>query len=234
MVSKKEFTDLQNQVIDQAEDIKVLKEQIKSLNNKIRKLDAEKSVASHVSEILKENLDSISQYTRRPCLIVEGIPYVKGESIDDVENAAKKVFKENFGLEEEEIENELDKAHRVGPVFNGGDQKIIVKFKSHKFKEKVFKEKKANQDEKIKIKPSLTKRRNDLLSYARDLCEGHVNIHFVFADCHGNLKIRTRDRVNNRFVFGFNNELELSSLLVKVDKTIGSYRDDYNTGDEES
>ena len=83
MVTKKEFTDLQNQVIDQAEDIKVLKEQIKLLKNKIRKLDAEKTVASHVSEILKENLDSISQYTRRPCLIVEGIPHVKGESIED-------------------------------------------------------------------------------------------------------------------------------------------------------
>ena len=49
----------------------------------------------------------------------------------------------NLRFDEEEVQQEFDKCHCVGPV-KDGQQTTIVRFKSHKFKEKVYKKKKNN------------------------------------------------------------------------------------------
>ena len=115
-----------------------------------------------MNDVLSEKLDSVSQYTRRSCVIVEGIPVSNGESIEDIEKLAVNAVVK-LGFTKENVENEMDKAHRVGPIYEG-NQKVIIKFRSHKFNAKVYKERKSCDNNPIKFRPSLTKRRENLLS----------------------------------------------------------------------
>ena len=94
-----------------------------------------------MNDVLSEKLDNLSQYTRRSCVIVEGIPVSNGESIEDIEKLAVNAVVK-LGFTKENVENEMDKAHRVGPIYEG-NQKVIIKFRSHKFNAKVYKERKS-------------------------------------------------------------------------------------------
>ena len=59
--------------------------------------------------------EELEQYGRRLCLRVDGIPAVSNESSDDVMNLTKSLFKQaNASVPE----NVLDRAHRIGPVYN--------------------------------------------------------------------------------------------------------------------
>ena len=59
--------------------------------------------------------EELEQYGRRLCLRVDGIPAVSNESSDDVMNLTKSLFKQaNVSVPE----NVLDRAHRIGPVYN--------------------------------------------------------------------------------------------------------------------
>ena len=85
--------------------------QIAVLDFTIIQLNAEKVLSSHVNDILAEKLDDLQQFTRRPCIVMEGIPVNKGETVEQVENSAKEVLKDNLGFTEETVLKEFDKAH---------------------------------------------------------------------------------------------------------------------------
>ena len=68
----------------------------------------------------------------------------------------------------------------------------------------------------IKIAPNLTKRRGKLLYDAVQSTEDATRVNFVYADAHGDLKIRLNDPHNGRFVFPFNTLEELSKLLAEM------------------
>ena len=65
----------------------------------------------------------------------------------------------------------------------------------------------------MKIRTLLTKRRQNLLKYARELAEDYEVIHFVFADANVNLKLRLKEKVRNQMVFRFSNKTELAEIL---------------------
>ena len=60
---------------------------------------------------------------------------------------------------------------------------------------------------------SLTKRRQNLLKYAREQAEDYEIMHIVFADVNGNRKLCLKEKVRNRAVFSFNNKTELAEIL---------------------
>ena len=56
--------------------IKALQQKIDLMDQKFIEVFA---LSSHINSILTQKLDSLSQYIRRSCIIIEGIPVVEGE-----------------------------------------------------------------------------------------------------------------------------------------------------------
>ena len=69
------------------------------------------------------------------------------------------------------------------------------------------------KSERVKIRTSLTKRRQNLLKYACEQAEDYEIIHFVFADINGNLKLCLKEKVRNCMVFSCSNNTELAEIL---------------------
>ena len=204
MVTKREFADLQEKVLNQEKIINSLQLQVKILDYKVIQINAEKAFSSHINTILAEKLDDLCQYNRRPCIAMDGLPVEKGESIVQIEDSVKAVLKDNLGFTEETVNKEFDKAHRIGPKFYNRQQ-TIVKFRSHDFKSKVYNIRNSSTNSNIKIRPSLTKRREDLLEECTASFTGLPLFHFAFADCNGNIKIRTKSKIINIQYFNVRN-----------------------------
>ena len=208
--------------------IKALQQKINLMDQKFIEVFAEMALSSHINSILTEKLDSLSQYTRRSCIIIEGIPVVEGESVNQIEESAKNVLTENLGFNKSTVESEIDKAHGIGPG-KQNHQQVIVKFKSHKFQERVYNERKNCQDNSFKFRPSLTKRRENLLFKTRCELEGINNFHFAFTDGHGNIKVKTKQRINNKMFFNIRNMKDIADIMVTLDandNTVRNFRYD--------
>ena len=121
------------------------------------------------------------------------------------------------GISKEEITNNIDKLHKIGKTDKNNTQNTIIKFKSHSFKEKIYFKGKAIKQRDVKIKPSLTKHRIELLKDANTLItDNHgTNFLFAYADVHGNLKIRLKDARNRREVVRFVKEKDFNNLFAR-------------------
>ena len=119
------------------------------------------------------------------------------------------------GISKKEISNKIDKFHRTGKTNKNNTQNTMVKFKSHSFKEKIYFKRKAVKD--VKIKPTLTKHRIELLKNTNTLITDNpgTNFLFTYADVHGNLKIRLKNARNGREVVRFDNEKDFNQLFAK-------------------
>ena len=118
----------------------------------------------------------------------------------------------------------MDKYHRIGPPKENDVQDIIVRFKSHTAKENFF-IKRKNIKKKVKIRPSLAPDRKELLEEAVNMVNEYINNndngsmclknppHFVYADMHGNLKLKVTHKFNNKLFFRFSSITELCSLI---------------------
>ena len=79
-----------------------------------------------------------------------------------------------------------------------------------------------NKDKNIKLAPSLTRRRSQLLNKLQialnDSKENGIldAVKFVFADVHDSLKLVLQNPYKNRSVFSFNSELEFYQFVDKV------------------
>ena len=58
----------------------------------------------------------MQQYSRRNCIVLEGIPVKPRESISDLEKVVKSTIKTEFKLEGKDIAAEFDKTHRIGGI----------------------------------------------------------------------------------------------------------------------
>ena len=130
------------------------------------------------------------QYQRRACILVDDINLREEENEDQITEKVKDALIRNLGFDEDEVQQEFDKCHRVGRV-KDGQQTTIVRFKSHKFKEEVYKKRKTTKNKKIKIKLLLTRSRTKTLNYSHEVTNENPEIvNFAFADPNGNLKFQ--------------------------------------------
>ena len=171
----------------------------------------------------------IEAYSRRPCLILSEIQKPKKESRENIKTSVLENL-QKIGLPLKEIDRNIDKLHRVGRFDHETQtQPIIVKFRTYSFKEKIYHQwKKLAKG--IKISPSLTKRRSDILQQVQHIKEESSNdspneegiVKFAFADAHGTLKIVLTKSYKNRHVFAFDSVLEYFQIINKV-STKGRY-----------
>ena len=64
----------------------------------------------------------------------------------------------------------------------------------------------------VKFRTSLTRHRQNLLNFARNMCAEAEEINFMFSDINGNLKIRLKEPIGNRQVCSFRNKTKLAKL----------------------
>ena len=115
----------------------------------------------------------------------------------------------------------MDKFHRIGPTHEDNEQDMIVKFKSHSAKEEFFNCRK-NIRRGIKVKPSLTPDRRKLLKEADDFIKSYssgdslkIEPEYVFADIHGNLKVKMKKEGRGKRYFKFSSLSELREIIDK-------------------
>ena len=100
----------------------------------------------------------------------------------------------------------------MGPT-RDGKQSTVVRFRSHAFKEKVYRKRKEIKGKKIKVKLSLTKHRTRTIKYAHQITKNNAEVNFVYADLNGNLKLRLHDSIGNKYVYEFKSKEELHELF---------------------
>ena len=159
-----------------------------------------------VIEKLDERIDDSEQYSRRLCLRVDGIAVPNKDQKEDCVEMVHELFNE-AGVKIDK--DSIDRAHRIGRVNNHGKQQIIVRFKSFRERTLVYKHRKECKSAKISL--DLTKRRLNLLFWAKEAIKDRDDIDFAFADINCNIGIRMK---GGGFFF-FRNEQEFNDKFSK-------------------
>ena len=203
--------------LDKQEDL-ILKQgkKIQNLEANYLVLESKMVITSHVNDALSIQIDDSNQYSRRNCIIINGIPTKQNETVSDVERLITDTLANELNLSE--TAEDVDRAHRIGPIDNNNNQQaVIVKFKSFKHRTAVYTKRKDLPKPK-KVSLSLTSRRQQLLKFAHDITEDIDAVHFCFYDINCCLKIRLRHKVQGKYAF--NTKEELKDILAKVDDTM--------------
>ena len=155
-------------------------------------------------------------------MTVSGIDKEKDE---DPEVLRAKVQKLITDVNSTTQESDIDKFHRNGQIFNGKEQDIIVRFKSHSAKEVFYKARKNlfPSRKEVKIRPSLSNYHVNLLRDAQSvvdefsLNEELVNpVDFVFANVHGQVQAKMRKKFKRSSFITFNTIPELVRKLQEA------------------
>ena len=178
---------------------KDLKEEMKKeMDKQITKISSENCMFQNQILQLKQaniklqnELDELEQYGRRSCIRIDGIPEVSNESSEDVFYNIVDMFV-RVGIEG--IEQNIDRAHRIGKSYHHKKSKkkcksIIVKFSSFRYRTKAYRQKK-NLDDGVAAHVYLTKKRHSLLRKANDLVRKRDEVLFYYADINCRLKLK--------------------------------------------
>ena len=208
------------------EDAEVKDLLIKSLEGKMANIQGQVSanlslqfVRDRVTDELKQQLVNLQQYTRRYSTVVAGIDKVDNETNDSLKKEVEAILAETNSATSM---NDVDKFHRVGPLRDKA-QDIIIRFKSHTAKEVFYLNRKQIKKRGVKVRPSLAPARRELLEEAinvlKDYETGDYQLsnmpHFVYANVHGNLKLKMSHAVKGRMFFDFKSLVELNNLIEK-------------------
>ena len=196
---------------------------IEALETTVVRLESSLDVSTQVNTVLTgeverchEEIDRLEQYSRRTCLVIEGINPVKNESPEDlfhkIKNLTTNHLLNNNNVNPQHFDFEFDKCHRIGPV-RQNKQSVIVKFRSDSFREHIYRKKKS-LPQGVKFKVSLTKKRIDILEKANEKTKTNGSIKFAYADVNGNLKLLLTEKSSQgRWALPFNNLKELDTLI---------------------
>ena len=93
------------------------------LKSKVEKLTDCNAILSNVNDKLSREVELLQQYSRRNCVVLEGIPTHKNESMESLQGKVETAIK-GMGISQEEYTSEFDKTHRIGPVRNHKEQRV--------------------------------------------------------------------------------------------------------------
>ena len=206
--------------------ITTLKDDNKLLKARVLVLEDQVAIATNTSEKLRVEVDRLDQYHRRSNIVLKNVAVPKKQSQDEDEKFVERLFTKELKLNDAYAD--VDKLHRLGPIRNNNGKKtqdIIVRFRSHAMRYKVFDQRKKS---KTKIRPNLTKRRGEMLYRASKLVENVDAVHFVFANEHGDLVLRLNEKVEDKQYFDFKTMEDLKETLrgLEIDFVDGIDADD--------
>ena len=150
-----------------------------------------------------------------------------GNKEQEKTSALEKTVKSTLSKElKMDVSLSFDKAHRIGPR-RGKNQSVIARFAKHSTATAVYENRKKSRI--IKIRPSLTDNRGFVLRRAREMVEGNENVAFTYTDMSGNLKIRLKEPLENRYVHVFNDIPHLTNILTKcASHEVDDFSSDYH------
>ena len=210
--------------------ISALQSKVESLTNKVDSLDLEvdslktqlikNEAALAVSQItstnLRKELDRQEQYSRRNCIVLDGIKASPNDGPNEHLTKTKQILTDSFSNDDEIITG-LDKAHPISPINNNGKQSFILRFNKHSIVSRLYRNR-TNLKRGITARPSLTKSRQSILRSCQKTAVNIKSVNFVFSDIEGNLKVCFNDRkFLGRNIHTFDNEVEFSELIIAHD-----------------
>ena len=195
-----------------------LLEKVKALENRVGILEDKNAVLEKVTSKLEEEIDRLDQYGRRSNVILSNLELPAGkEDQTVVERTVKEIITNQLNLPE--AADEIDKVHRVGKKKDHQGKKyqnVIIRFKSHRSRYSVYRNRKQLQNG-VKMNPNLTKKRGDVLYKSSELVKDVAGIDFTFANIHGDLCVRLAAARNGDHVFTFHSIEELRKILEESD-----------------
>lgn len=208
MAKSSQIDDLMNMIAKQSEKIAALEESVNSKDEKIALLEDDLAkvkadlaqVKASVDLVARKN-ENLEQYTRRSSVRIYGIP--PGQSSDSEHKEDVMAIVENCHKETGIAFNRrnIDRAHRVGevyehPVTKVKSQAIIVKFRSWDSRAEFYHKRPKFSTQPGTRRPfsvavDLTRERYTLLQTAREKVENYPDIKFVYTDINCRLALRT-------------------------------------------
>ena len=207
-------TQPQAQYNDVLQRLQEAEKKITSMTKTIEKLETRLAISENVSAKLRIEIYRVDQYQRRSNVVLKHV-----DLPDENDNEKDKAIVKNCFEKELKLPNvvsSIDKLHRIGKVKENNGKKtqdIIVRFKSHHSRYTVMNKRKDAKS--VKIRPNLTKNRNNLLFEANDFVANINQIDFCFANIHGDLNVRMKEEVDGRQIFSFDSMEALRTLLTK-------------------
>ena len=180
-------------------------------------VESENNIIKKVNNELVREIDRVDHYSRRSNIIMKNVFLKENETQEQLEHKVKTIITKD--LDVPEAVEEIDKLHRVGKVKTSSNgkkqQNIIVRFKSHSARYRVYNARKNLNN--IKISSNLTHRRGKLWYDASMHVKKYSStIDFIFADQHGNLKLKTREEIGGKNKFGFESFDDLEQVTEKL------------------
>ena len=205
-----------NEFAELKQKINNLEKKVVTLEGKVEELESYKKVSEHVNMVLSQELDALNQYSRRSNIVMRNIWLPENETNDQLTEKVSTLIKDELNLPS--AVKDIDKLHRIGPVKEKNGKKhqnVIIRFRSHKTRYNVFREKKKLKH--VKISANLTKKRGKLLHEAIEFVESINEVDYVFADIHGDLKVKVKKQYKGTNTFKFETFENLKKLLIDMD-----------------
>ena len=115
-------------------------------------------------------MNDLQQYQRQACVLVDRIKPADGETEVQIKENVGNVLVKNLGFDEEIVDNEIHKCHRLGKS-KRKKQLAIIRFKTHCFRTAVYENRKIIKSKKLKVKLLLTKKRTKSFAHLYKMVE---------------------------------------------------------------
>ena len=123
---QRELVLLRETITKQNEKVTSLQRKLDHFASNIVVLESQLALVNHEIDVLREKLNDQEQYSRRPCLVIEGIRSNGNDTEASVRKSVTDIIKSDLQLPDI-TENDVDKCHRIGAIDNDGKQNIIIK-----------------------------------------------------------------------------------------------------------
>ena len=182
-----------------------------AIKKHVKTLQDQNATMKEKYRILKNELDDLKQYVRRPTLRIYGVIKERNETSDMVEEKVKNMI---GGMFPNDSPNVIDRAHRVWKIKNNGDgnifQPIIVRSRSFYVRTVVYRRRKEMY--KYGISLDLTKSRLAVLNSARDLVQNVSGVKFVYCNINCYLRVLTSSGKH----ISFSSICDLQNIIANI------------------
>ncbi len=229
--------DLFQIISDRDETIRSLLKRVINLEQQNEIVKSKEFVKDRVIDELRAEIDRQQMYTRRYSVNIAGIEKKKGENHGDLKREVVDIIN---AVDSGVSESDIDKFHRDGPQ-NGSEQDIIVRFKTHSAKERFYMKRKTLNRRGVKIRPSLSKQRKQLLNQANDILETYQYKdsenpmynppEFVYANMHGDILVKMAIKSKKGLFIKIKSIEQMSLAIAEAqfvkDSSMKKYEDKY-------
>ena len=181
------------------------------------------AIKDHVTDMLRQEVHRLQQYTRRYSVVVAGIDKPRGENNEQLKKEVAKLIE---AVDSTTTMEDVDKFHRNGPA-KGSEQETIIRFKSHSAKEVFYRARKSlGENSSLRIRPSLSPHQKNLLHRLQEHLEEYNDLkdrmsnapEFVFANIHGELQVKFKKETSKGMFITLNSVKDLGLAITNAQR----------------